>query len=135
MEYGKYLAHTCTLCHGENLNGKMISTGGPEKYLALNLTPGGELQGWSEEDFITTLRTGVTPSRHQLLKVMPWKYFSQMTDDEMKAFVITSYSIHYTKLYEIYEGKKERPHRITCIYTGRSRRSVDDQHVDTEAFR
>jgi len=85
VEYGKYLAHTCTLCHGENLNGKTISEGGPEKYLAPNLTPGGELKSWTEEDFATTLRTGITPSGHQLLKVMPWKYFGQMTDDEMKA--------------------------------------------------
>jgi mono/diheme cytochrome c family protein len=85
VEYGKYLARTCTLCHGSELNGRMISEGGPEKYLALNLTPGGEMKGWSEEDFMTTLRTGVTPSGHHLIDVMPWKYFGQMTDEELKA--------------------------------------------------
>jgi hypothetical protein len=73
------------LCHGTELNGRLISEGGPEKYLALNLTPGGEMKGWSEEDFITALRAGVTPSGHHLIKVMPWKYFGQMTDDELKA--------------------------------------------------
>jgi mono/diheme cytochrome c family protein len=83
-EYGKYLAATCTLCHGSNFNGQLISEGGP-KYLAPNLTRGGELHAWSEEDFITTLRTGVTPSGHKLIDVMPWKYFGQMTDDELKA--------------------------------------------------
>ena len=40
---------------------------------------------WSEEDFIATLRTGMTPSGHQLKESMPWKYFGQMTDDELKA--------------------------------------------------
>jgi cytochrome c553 len=85
VEYGKYLANTCTLCHGAELNGRIISEGGPEKYLALNLTPGGEMKGWSEQDFITALRTGVTPSGHQIIDVMPWKYFGQMTDDELKA--------------------------------------------------
>ncbi|HEU0291453.1 MAG TPA: c-type cytochrome [Anaerolineales bacterium] len=85
LEYGMYLARTCMLCHGSELNGRIISEGGPEKYLALNLTPGGEMKGWSEEDFITTMRTGVTPSGHQLKDVMPWKYFGQMTDDELKA--------------------------------------------------
>ena len=84
VEYGKYLALTCTLCHGENLNGQTVQLDGPP-VLAFNLTPGSEMRGWSETDFITTLRTGVTPSGHQLKDSMPWKYFGQMTDDEMKA--------------------------------------------------
>ena len=83
-EYGMYLARTCMLCHGSELNGQTISMG-PEKYLALNLTMGGEMKGWSEEDFITTIRTGVTPGGKQLKDVMPWKYLGQMTDDELKA--------------------------------------------------
>jgi mono/diheme cytochrome c family protein len=85
VEYGKYLANTCTLCHGSDLNGQTISEGGPQKYLAPNLTPGGELHSWSETQFMETLRTGVTPSGHHLINVMPWKYFGQMTDDELKA--------------------------------------------------
>jgi hypothetical protein len=52
----------------------------------LNLTSGGELQGWTEEMFINTLRTGVTPSGHQFNNLyMPWKLLGQMTDDELKA--------------------------------------------------
>lgn len=81
VEYGMYLARTCTLCHGSELNGQTIFDGS----VALNLTPGGEMKGWSEEDFIATMRTGVTPNGHQLKEVMPWKYFGQMTDDELKA--------------------------------------------------
>ena len=84
VEYGKYLASTCALCHGSNFNGQTISEGGPD-YLAPNLTMGGEMHAWSEEDFITTLRTGVTPNGNQLKDVMPWEYFGQMTDDELKA--------------------------------------------------
>jgi cytochrome c553 len=81
VEYGMYLARTCTLCHGSELNGQTIFDGS----VALNLTPGGEMKGWSEEDFIASMRTGVTPNGHQLKDVMPWKYFGQMTDDELKA--------------------------------------------------
>lgn len=81
VEYGMYLARTCTLCHGSELNGQTIFDGS----VALNLTPGGEMKGWSEEDFIATMRTGVTPNGHQLKDVMPWKYFGQMTDSELKA--------------------------------------------------
>jgi len=84
VEYGKYLATTCTLCHGENLNGQTVREG-PNVYVALNLTRGGEMVGWSEEQFIATMRTGVTSNGHQLKDVMPWKYFSQMTDEELKA--------------------------------------------------
>lgn len=84
VEYGKYLATTCTLCHGENLNGQTIREGG-NVYVALNLTRGGEMIGWSEEQFIATMRTGVTPGGKQLIDFMPWKYFGQMTDDELKA--------------------------------------------------
>lgn len=83
-EYGQYLAHICTVCHGEDLNGQtMLIEGSP--VLTPNLTPGGELGFWSEEDFVATLRTGVTPSGHQLKEAMPWKYFGQMTDDELRA--------------------------------------------------
>ncbi len=83
VEYGKYLARTCALCHGANFNGQMITT--DAEYLAPNLTPGGELHYWSEEDFMNTLRTGVTPGGKHLKSAMPWKYFGQMTDDELKA--------------------------------------------------
>src|SRR5574339_1301296 len=58
LEYGKYLTRPCTLCHGVNFNGQTIRT--DAVYLAPNLTPGGELHFWSEEDFMKTLRTGAT---------------------------------------------------------------------------
>ena len=53
--------------------------------LVPNLTPGSEVAFWSEEEFIATLRTGITPGGHQLNDFMPWKYFWQMTDDELRA--------------------------------------------------
>ncbi len=82
--YGQYLTQICTICHGEQLNGRTIREGGNE-YVALNLTPGGEVGFWSEEQFIATMRTGVTPSGRQLKDFMPWKYFGQMTDEELHA--------------------------------------------------
>jgi mono/diheme cytochrome c family protein len=84
VEYGQYLAHICTVCHGVNLNGQTIRENRTD-YVALNLTPGGELAAWSEADFFATLRTGVTPSGRQLNDVMPWRHFGQMTDDELRA--------------------------------------------------
>ena len=85
VEYGEYLAHTCVVCHGPNLNGSVIPIPNTPGLHVPNLTPGGELGAWSEQDFINTLRTGVTPSGHQLSDQMPWKYVGQMTDDELRA--------------------------------------------------
>ncbi|MCZ6790100.1 MAG: cytochrome C, partial [Chloroflexi bacterium] len=49
-------------------------------------TPGGGLARWSEADFINTLRTGTTPDGRQLDdENMPWKFFTKMTEDELKA--------------------------------------------------
>jgi mono/diheme cytochrome c family protein len=82
--YGEYLSRTCTECHGDNLNGAPFGPPGQEVPTP-NLTPGGELASWSEEDFFKTMRTGVTPYGRQLDEEMPWKYFGQMSDEELRA--------------------------------------------------
>jgi mono/diheme cytochrome c family protein len=79
-EYGRYLAVACTVCHGENLSGGLGAGSG------LNLTSGGELASWSVDEFINTLRSGVTPSGRTLdPTLMPWKRIGKLTDDELKA--------------------------------------------------
>jgi mono/diheme cytochrome c family protein len=83
-EYGQYLAHICTECHGADLNGAPFGPPGQEVPTP-NLTPGGELAAWTEEDFINTMRTGITPFGRHLDEEMPWKSFGQMTDDELEA--------------------------------------------------
>jgi mono/diheme cytochrome c family protein len=77
-------SRTCTMCHGVDLNGAPFGPPGQEVPTP-NLTPGGELVAWSEQDFFTTLRTGVTPGGRQLDERMPWKFFGQMTDEELRA--------------------------------------------------
>ena len=98
VEYGRYLAITCTGCHGSGFSGGPIPLAPPEFPPALNLTPGGELQGWTEGMFINTMRTGVTPSGHQLKnEYMPWMYFGQMTDEELKALFLFLRSLPATE--------------------------------------
>jgi len=84
---GEYLVTLggCRFCHGENLAGGPVPFSAPGTPPAANLTPAGELVGWSETMFIETLRTGVTPSKHQLNAVMPWKRLSKLTDEDLKA--------------------------------------------------
>jgi len=84
IAYGEYLARTCKECHGEKFNGKPFGPPGQEVPTP-NLTPGGDLGSWSEQDFFNTLRTGTTPSGRLLRDDMPWKYFGKMSDDELKA--------------------------------------------------
>jgi hypothetical protein len=43
------------------------------------------LASLSEQDFFTTLRTGVNPYGETLSEDMPWKHYGQMSDDELKA--------------------------------------------------
>jgi hypothetical protein len=50
------------------------------------LTPGGELAFWTEEDFSNTMRTGITPSGHQLdPALMPWQDYRNFYDEELQA--------------------------------------------------
>ena len=84
VAYGEYLSRTCTECHGANFNGAPFGPPGEEVFTP-NLTPGGELAFWSEQEFLTTMRTGQTPGGKQLNEEMPWKYYGQMTDEELKA--------------------------------------------------
>jgi len=58
---------------------------GPDDPLAPNLTPGGELGGWTEEDFFTLIRSGIHPSGRAIDPVMPWQSYNKMTDSELQA--------------------------------------------------
>jgi mono/diheme cytochrome c family protein len=87
VEYGEYLVNTndCRVCHGPDLNGGPFPDPSITK-ISPNLTPGGELGFWTEEQFINTLRTGTTPSGYELdPSLMPWKDISKFYDDELKA--------------------------------------------------
>jgi mono/diheme cytochrome c family protein len=83
-EYGEFLVNvaTCKECHGENLAGGRV---GPDDPFAPNLTPGGELVGWTERDFFTLIRTGTHPSGRTIDSAMPWQSFRNMTDTELRA--------------------------------------------------
>jgi mono/diheme cytochrome c family protein len=85
--YGEYIAgRGCTDCHGANYAGGVVPGSPPDTPPAPNLTPAGNLAGWSEDDFIATIRSGFTPEGHQLeSKEMPWPTYGKMTDEELQA--------------------------------------------------
>ena len=81
VEYGKYILsyQDCRDCHGENLKG-----GTPEQ-----LAPIGPsllvVKGWTQDQFIAAMRTGVDPSGHKLSPQMPWQQVGRLDDDELGA--------------------------------------------------
>ncbi|MCA9917592.1 MAG: cytochrome c [Anaerolineales bacterium] len=83
--YGDYLTRLvgCTTCHGDNLAGGQDPD--PAAPPAPNITPGGSVQAWTEEDFFVAMQTGITPSGHQLSDFMPWQALAQMNDTELQA--------------------------------------------------
>jgi mono/diheme cytochrome c family protein len=86
VEYGRYLAVGCIGCHGPNYSGGRITGGPPDWPAAANLTTHEKaaVAGWSETDFIKTLRTGHRPDGTEISPVMP-RAFGQMNDTELGA--------------------------------------------------
>lgn len=85
--YGEYIVntHDCRICHGGNLNGGRHANPTIDR-ISPNLTPGGEVASWSEEQFMNTIRNGVTPNGHELdPHLMPWKDYRYFGDDELGA--------------------------------------------------
>jgi len=87
VEFGKYMVdtHDCRLCHGQELNGGPFPDPTITK-ISPNLTPGGQIPFWTEEQFIATIRTGVTPGGYELdNNFMPWKDYAKFYDHELQA--------------------------------------------------
>lgn len=82
-EYGRYRVQTlCTYCHGPDLHGgdEPVEPGTPLPPDLFSVT------AWSLDQFKTAMRTGVTPSGHELNPmIMPWTAFQHMDDAEIEA--------------------------------------------------
>jgi mono/diheme cytochrome c family protein len=82
-EYGQYVIsyQDCRVCHGPDLNGgkNQLTPNGPS-LLAV--------KGWTQADFIQTLRTGVAPDGHQLNSIMPWKAAGRLDDTDLGALYL-----------------------------------------------
>lgn len=86
VEYGQYIARTCTGCHGEDLAGGPIPGGPPDWPAAANLTPHEDgLGDWTEEDFVVAIQEGVRPDGTALDPVMPYSQFARMSLGELAA--------------------------------------------------
>jgi len=79
-EYGQFMTTflDCKSCHGQNLSGGDSPVGPKGPSLRV-------VKGWTQEEFINTLRTGVDPSGHELKPVMPWRSTGRLDDVELSA--------------------------------------------------
>jgi len=81
VAFGEYNVsfQDCRDCHGADLHGGtpgQLPPVGPDLAIA---------KGWTRDQFIATLRTGVDPSGHQLSAEMPWKQIGLLDDTELAA--------------------------------------------------
>ncbi len=96
VKRGEYLAHlaNCDNCHdatdrgGRRLpyaGGQMISDKGNKKAAAANITPDPSgISYYDEALFTQVMRTGHVGAR-ELAAAMPWRYFRNFTDDDLKS--------------------------------------------------
>lgn len=100
-EYGGYLANhvaLCADCHTPrsglratpDLDRRFAGQSDPPDGFPArpaNLTPDVEtgIGGWTEEDFLRTLRTGINPQGDSLHPFMPWRQYRRMTGDDLRA--------------------------------------------------
>jgi cytochrome c553 len=85
-EYGAYLAHTCSGCHGEHFSGGRIPGLPPSFPAAANITPDASgIKEWSKVDFYTAMRSGKRPNGTGIDPFMPWPQFKLMSDTELDA--------------------------------------------------
>jgi mono/diheme cytochrome c family protein len=82
--YGKYLASTCTGCHGPGLSGGKMPGTPPDFPAAANITPSG-IGHYSLADFTRLLRSGVRPDGTPVNSGMPWKFTQSLNDTEIAA--------------------------------------------------
>ncbi len=84
VEFGKYLSTSCQGCHKETMKGgEALAPGLP---VVADISSTGNPGKWTEEEFIQTLRTGVTPEGKTLNPAdMPWPMAKELTDVELRA--------------------------------------------------
>lgn len=86
LAYGRHVAQLCTGCHRADYAGGPMSHGPPTDVPAANLTPGKDLAGWSERDFLIAMRTGKRPDGSSIDgTVMPWRAVGRASDAELQS--------------------------------------------------
>lgn len=95
IEYGRYLAQSCTGCHGEHFSGGAIPGVPPDFPKPKNITPdvATGIGSWAREDFYRVFREGKKPDGSAVDPFMPWQAMGKFTDTELEALWVFERSI------------------------------------------
>lgn len=95
LEKGEYLAKIgdCIACHTNVKGGTPAFAGGLAietpfgTFYSPNITPDKKtgIGNWTEKDFIRAMKEGRNPQGHNYFPVFPYLYFSNMSDDDVRA--------------------------------------------------
>lgn len=119
---GAYLtaAGGCYGCHTDiKNNGAPFAGGRPLEtpfgiFYTPNITPDPEtgIGSWSDEDFLTALNEGVSPSGHYYFPAFPYTTYTKMTDED--ALAIKSHLMSLTPVTQ-----ENRPHDVSAPFSWR----------------
>lgn len=85
VEFGRYLANSCTGCHGAEFKGGKIPGGDPAWPPAADIRLGAQAQ-WTEEAFKEMIQSGISPvTKAPLRPPMPVHLLKQMNVVEVRA--------------------------------------------------
>ena len=91
---GERLAHNCASCHTPGSQPPLSGVDFGHKFdlsmmgtlYAPNLTPGGNIDDWSDGELIRAIREGIHKNGRSLL-IMPTQAFSHLSDEDVQAIV------------------------------------------------
>ena len=89
VERGKEIAtfRGCLDCHGENLAGRVVADAMPVMVLAgPNITPGGVVKEYSDEDWARAIRHGIGPDAKPLM-FMPSHEYSALSHKDLASII------------------------------------------------
>jgi mono/diheme cytochrome c family protein len=98
LEYSAYIVSLagCRDCHGHDFSGAPLPGAAPDEPGAPNIAAGSYAAAWTEEEFVQTFRTGVTPTNRTLdSEKMPINAYKNMTDADLKAIYMYLQSISH----------------------------------------
>ena len=85
VEFGNHISKGCAGCHGTHFSGGKMQ-GDPNMPIVANISPDPTgIKSWSEDNFVTALRTGKRPDGSAIDPAMPWQMYGHMNDTELKA--------------------------------------------------
>lgn len=100
VERGDYLVNTimaCGSCHtpfgpqgldqSKALSGRLVEDNAQFKAISANITPAGEIGGWSDAELAKAIREGIRPDGSLIGPPMPFEVYKGISDDDLASIV------------------------------------------------